>query len=755
MKNILAKSDGETLQEHTLKCCEIYSQLVDIFPDIDTHINFEKFYRTVLIALFFHDFGKASSEFQKKLLGKRSQWEGYRHEILSTPFTNSISLQPSELNIIKIFIITHHKDLAKILEYRESSFSIPFSERLATLSNSLATLHDFSDQLSVLLKENCMEPISSEFPTSFHYAESDWTEPVLHLNRRMDTLSTPEKMQYILAKGMINAADYLASAGITKIYKPVLDASVLYPYPKLTTVQQSCKNIRGDAIVISPTGSGKTEAALFWASNNQNRTHGSRIFYTLPYTASINAMYIRLSKVLKPHYQDEKDAECDAHTDYISMLHGKASYFLSKLHDDDDVAKHARKVSRLVCSPYKIITPYQAIKHFFSLKGYEMGMLEMYKGVFILDEIHSYDAATIAQILGMCKFLKSQLDAKILLMSATLPSFISQLFITHLNISDDNIITMNKEEQEEYARHECHILQGRIDDAIERIRNDLVAGKRVLVVCNTIATSQDIFGKLKDITQNSILIHSRFIVKDRERIENKIINGESNTDSDPLQLLVGTQAIEVSLDIDYDTCYTEPAPIDALIQRFGRVNRKRKKGICPVFVCSHGSDSDKYIYNSNHLEKTLEELKSLEAQSDTPILHEWKLQDIVDSVYSDGFSEKEEEFNTILNSFDKMMDDIIPFNSVDKSESEFFDKFDSIEVVPIRWKTEYLEDIQHGNHLDVLKWTLTISKRNFKRLESEKRIEKGEKDKVLFIDAKYDDELGLIISDREPDNIIF
>ena len=745
METILAKSDGETLQEHTLKCCELYSQLADIFPDIDTYTNFEDFYRTVLIALFFHDFGKASSEFQKKLSGKRNQWEGYRHEILSAPFTNSIALSPDKLDYIKIFIVTHHKDFSAILDYRDDGFSIPFSEHLATLSNSLVTLHNFSDQLSDLLAKNRLDPISIEFPTSLHYTESDWKEAILRLNRRMDTLSTQEKMQYILSKGMINAADYLASAGITKIYKPILDTSVLYPYPKLTTVQQSCKNIIGDAIVISPTGSGKTEAAIFWASNNQNRTHGSRIFYTLPYTASINAMYIRLSKVLKPHYQRD-EAENDTYTDYISMLHGKASYFLSKIHGDDSVAKHARKVSRLVCSPYKIITPHQAIKHFFSLKGYEMGMLEMYKSVFILDEIHSYEAATIAQILGMCKFLQNQLDAKILLMSATLPSFISQLFIAHLNITDTNIITMRKEEQEEYTRHECHILPGEIFEAIEKIRNDLVAGKRVLVVCNTITRSQEVFDQLKDATENSILIHSRFIVKDREQIENKIINGESGLYSDPLQLLVGTQAIEVSLDIDYDTCYTELAPIDALIQRFGRVNRKRKKGICPVFVCQRGSDLDKYIYKPEHLEKTFEELSKVSQ------LHEWVLQDIVDSVYSDGFSKEEETFNAIISSFDKMMDDITPFKSVDKSESEFFNNFDSIEVVPIRWKTEYLDDIHHENYLDALRWTLTISKSQYGRLRSANRIEKSEN--TLFIDVKYDDELGLILSECESDNIM-
>jgi CRISPR-associated endonuclease/helicase Cas3 len=48
--------------------------------------------------------------------------------------------------------------------------------------------------------------------------------------------------------------------------------------------------------------------------------------------------------------------------------------------------------------------------------------------------------------------------------------------------------------------------------------------------------------------------------------------------------LIGTQAIEVSLDIDYDVIFSDPAPLDALIQRFGRVNRKRLKSPCPCLV---------------------------------------------------------------------------------------------------------------------------------------------------------------------------
>lgn len=141
------------------------------------------------------------------------------------------------------------------------------------------------------------------------------------------------------------------------------------------------------------------------------------------------------------------------------------------------------------------------------------------------------------------------------------------------------------------------LLDGSICDYIDEIRDQLPGKERVLIVCNTVKQAQKIYGALKGVKSRSGLLHSRFILGDRERIEREVAS---------LDLLVGTQAIEVSLDIDYDICYTEPAPIDALIQRFGRVNRKRKKGISEVFIFTRGSEQDKYIYDAHLVARTLD-----------------------------------------------------------------------------------------------------------------------------------------------------
>ena len=177
------------------------------------------------------------------------------------------------------------------------------------------------------------------------------------------------------------------------------------------------------------------------------------------------------------------------------------------------------------------------------------------------DEIHAYDAHITSLILEILKILKDNYNAEMLIMSATLPKFIKNLFKENLDIKTE--IQMDKKNLRNLQRHQVNVIQGNILNNLDNINQDLNNGKRVLIVCNTVLRAQKVFRELSKDIGNSALLHGRFMLRDREEIEKSL---------DKLDLLVGTQAIEVSLDIDYDVLYSEPAPIDALIQRvFGRV----------------------------------------------------------------------------------------------------------------------------------------------------------------------------------------
>jgi CRISPR/Cas system-associated endonuclease/helicase Cas3 len=128
--------------------------------------------------------------------------------------------------------------------------------------------------------------------------------------------------------------------------------------------------------------------------------------------------------------------------------------------------------------------------------------------------------------------------------------------------------------------------------------------------------------KIKD---DVVLLHSRFCRRDRNDIERKL--GKM-----PLpKVLVSTQVVEVSLDIDFEQGFFEPAPIDALIQRLGRVNRFGKQSAAKVVVLTERLHSFK-IYDPKIVERSLEELLKLP----NPI-SEQELVEAVDRVYSDGY----------------------------------------------------------------------------------------------------------------------
>ena len=511
--------------------------------------------------------------------------------------------------------------------------------------------------------------------------------------------------------------------------KPLADIHPVFSFHNLTTVQDIAGRTKGNAIITAPTGSGKTEAALFWATCNLDANRGNRIFYTLPYTASINAMYLRLKNVISPMYTGEDTC--------VSLMHGKASYYLWKFYEETERFDFVKSVSKRIYSPYKVMTPFQSIKHFFSLKGYEMGLLEMYRGLFIFDEIHAYDAKNTALILGMTDYLVNTLDAKVLVMSATLPTFIRSRFAECLTVAEE--IRMTAPELSRYLRHRCTILDGDIIDHIDLIKKSLKEQKKVLVVCNTVRRAQEVYELLKNETDNRALLHGKYTLNDRERIEGAL--GER-------KLLVGTQTIEVSLDIDYDICFTEPAPIDALIQRFGRVNRRKNadrtplKGICPVFVFTKGSENDHFIYNEQKVAKTLDLLSGLD------LLHENLLQKITDKVYDDGFGSQEAEFKETQDLFRHLIEEQQPYCSTNRSESDFYRLFSAIEAVPLCYAAAYDECMQSGKIYDAMKYVVPLTLGQYHKLKSENRV--SENKERIVIDAKYDTETGLLLSQRDP-----
>ncbi len=520
--------------------------------------------------------------------------------------------------------------------------------------------------------------------------------------------------------------------------------------------QLLCSQTTGNVILTASTGSGKTESAMLWLERQIQEYGQGRVFYLLPFTASINAMYERLSSN-ENGFGNEK----------VGMLHGKLQNYLYDYLDDVQYSSFTKKEEigkiknkfKTIYTPLKVITPFQLLKHLFGLKGFEQGIFEWIGGYFIFDEIHAYSPEVFAQIKVLLEFVVKHLHGKVFIMTATMPSFFKKELEDAIGIFTP--IAADEKLYQSFNRHKIILKDGLLSENILLIENDLKLGKKVLVVCNTVVQAQNVFNQLSLFVDNAVLLHGAFTGEDRTIHERKLKKGENNNEN-PIKLLVGTQAIEVSLDIDYDVIYTEPAPIDALIQRFGRVNRKREKGICPVIVFKIANEKDKFIYNQEIVLRTIAVLNQI-AGIGSGIIEEKKIQDYINIVYPSWNIKDKKIFDEMYNALKYTTENqLIPMLHSRKSEDDFYKQFDGIKVLPIKLKERFETYLSEFDFIGAERLKVQIRKNKFAQLINEndtnlfktKYVVESNKGKLIEIDywvlsKKYDVNLGLIYTEQE------
>jgi len=138
-------------------------------------------------------------------------------------------------------------------------------------------------------------------------------------------------------------------------------------------------------------------------------------------------------------------------------------------------------------------------------------------------------------------------------------------------------------------------------------------------------------------------------------------------------------------------------------------------------------------------------VKSLE---NVDILREDIIQELVDNIYADGYVGKDkEEFEMVQRHFKSFNRQIVPFINDRESEMEFYSLFKSYEVVPFKYKLDYLDEIKEGRYYEAMSYFLSINIGQFKKLEKEDNVEHDKN--TYFVDAKYDNKLGLMLEAEE------
>ncbi|MEM0316176.1 MAG: CRISPR-associated helicase Cas3', partial [Archaeoglobaceae archaeon] len=444
-------------------------------------------------------------------------------------------------------------------------------------------------------------------------------------------------------------------------------------------------------------------------------------FYILPYKASINAMYERVLSYFK-------DPE------FVGILHSTTRHYL---YFSNLEYRRLPNLYQKIFTPLKISTPFQIMKAFFGVGHFEMTLSELMNSLLIFDEIHVYEPNVLGIILAMLEMLKDS-NVKTLVMSATFPNFIEELFE---EILDFKKIETSKEEADRFTRHRIQIVDGNIHNKIEDFASKFSEEHLLpaLICCNSVETAINTYQTLKESGKKCLLIHGRFTYGDRERIERTLKNNMSN-----YEFVVATQVVEVSLDISFETALTEPAPLDALIQRFGRVNRQGWKDgkISDVYILTEGSKVDEKIYAPYRIvSDTVKLLENLNGKE----LRESIIPELVDEAYSSTKKEILKDVRDYRKIAISLFQELKPLER-GEDEKKFYEMFDSVEVVPIAFIDEVRELFEIERSIEIYNYLVPISWKKFLGIKSKVGdvLSYDRNNKLWIVNLKYSPELGLL-----------
>ena len=418
----------------------------------------------------------------------------------------------------------------------------------------------------------------------------------------------------------------------------------------------------GIYILEAQMGVGKTEAALGAAEIAAAKSGAGGLFFGMPTQATANGIFPRLKSWAKKQSMETLYAIRLAHgmaelnEDYRRLFIGTAN--VGEVDQTDGLIVHewfgGRKTALL--ANFVIGTVDQVLMAALKQKHVMLRHLGLSGKVVIIDECHAYDAY-MNQYLDRALNWLGAYQVPVIMLSATLPlQRRKELVQAYLN-SDVAEKNKNREWKEltyplltwtdEEGVHQKEILYSEEnkkisveticdEEVLEKLTSCMDAGGCAGLIVNTVKRAQGFAEMLRAKLADCELIvyHAQFIQPDRVRKEASLLK-RVGKDSDQKErsrvVVIGTQVLEQSLDIDFDFLITDLCPMDLLLQRIGRLHRHMRPDRPTAFLEAHCSiiiqkdgEIEKgagFIYGEWLLERTLKLLpERISLPSDIPFL---------------------------------------------------------------------------------------------------------------------------------------
>ena len=423
---------------------------------------------------------------------------------------------------------------------------------------------------------------------------------------------------YFFDHALPRAAAALSAAGLSNApAAPFLGTGNLFPMISPSPVQawaQDAAMPSGPvlAVIEDATGSGKTEAAMVLAHRMLASGRVGGVFLALPTMATANAMFGRMGEVYRRLFRADSHpslvlahghAELDPR--FASVIRGGASPGIgasdpadepSEIHCASWLAEDRR---RSLLAQFGVGTVDQALLAVLPVRHAALRQQGLKGKLLIVDEAHAFDAYMQRELVELLRF-HAALGGSAILLSATLPASVRQklvdAFRSGLGTPSSPLLKMayplaTLAGAQSVTESACGMREGlarkvavtRLPDgrhAVERIGTAARAGAAVAWIRNTVDDAMAAAGELRAEGLAPLLFHARFAMVDRLAIEGDVLRrfGRPNAGQDRACVLVATQVVEQSLDIDFDLLCTDLAPVDLLIQRAGRLWRHGRNG---------------------------------------------------------------------------------------------------------------------------------------------------------------------------------
>lgn len=590
---LLAKSSAnpdqpqpsETLSGHTTTVLTAANALLETVGDstltalgLEHSYSFDTLRATLLRAAVLHDLGKANSQFQQLIRHQRSA-QALRHEFISVWLLfQSHALDswlfagcPDDIRLSALFAVLGHHLKVTGGESIEVQHAPPGKLEVYCQHEDFVTcLHQASDLLGI-----SAPPALSTLRLDYLHDERpleqlrDWLihgapDPAGHEQRRF----------VAVVKALLVAADAAGSAIPRKKMQPdswiiemlartcsesdlrgIVNTGI-QPRAFQLSVARSSERV---TFVKAGCGTGKTIAAYLWAAEH---AAGRKLFFCYPTTGTASEGfrdYLITTDMATAgrliHSRSAVDIERMLPADVDDSVTLAAKFESLASWDAQIIVCTADTVLGLIQNNYRPLCAFPALVN----------------AAFVFDEVHQYDDRLFGALL---RFLDAFRGVPVLLMTASLPS--SRLTAIEQTLADTGCrleVIAGPREFETLPRYELSRLQSA--EPWNEVMATLAQGGKVIWITNTVPRAVRFWQMAAEY--HPLLYHSRFRYSDRLDKHTAVIQAFKDCNRQPA-FAITTQVCEVSLDISADLLITDLAPIPALIQRLGRLNRRAQPG---------------------------------------------------------------------------------------------------------------------------------------------------------------------------------